>query len=220
MWVRLFRSHGATAEELRRALDEYAEKDLPRISAAPGFLGATLGDGGPHESMVSLTYWESETEMLAAERLSVEARHRALPALDADRPLLVARYEVAFASQFDLSDETTHMLVVRFPKLTYASMKTAEASNRADAEKHLPSIEGIDGVVIARASTQDELLVASYWRSQASMRAAAQVNDEVTGRAAAAAKARRDPHVDMLGITIAKDLDRLTGRASAVGTEG
>lgn len=212
MWMRVFRSHELTAAKLREALDGYRELDLPRLEEAPGFLGIAIGEDAERGSILSLSFWADEASMKLAERVSTEARHRALPLLDGSEPILVDHYEVTFASHLGVADRwSPYMYVVRFNALTYATLKIANDSCRADAERHLPSLDAIEGVILASNRKADSLAVVSFWPSEEAMRGAQGLTAEVASHAASAAQARRYPQVDSLEVLVSSATRRLDG---------
>lgn len=210
MWMRVFRSQERTAETLREAFDAYREKDLPRIEQAPGFLGLVLGEDAARGSVLSVGFWEDEDAMMRAERLSTEARHRALPRLDDTEPIVVDHYEVTYASHLDDADGwSPYVLAVRFAGLNFRSLKVALESCRQDAERHEPDIGGVEGVVLAANRMRDGLAMVSFWPSEQEMRTAEDLAQDVSGRAAEAAHARRRPEIDCLQIHVSSSVRRI-----------
>lgn len=209
MWMRMFRSTGTTAARLREATDRYREEDLPRLESCDGLLGLALGEDRERGSIVSVGFWTDEKSMMNAERLSTEARHRALPALDASEPIVVDHYELTYAQGFT-AGWSPRLVLMRFGGLTYGTLNRADETCRADAAEHVPSLEGIEGVAIARNRGNDSLVVASFWHSEADVRQAERLIQQVSDHAASAAKARRRPHVDSLEVIVKSDVHRLT----------
>lgn len=210
MWMRMFRCHELTAAKLRQALDGYRRIDLPRLEQAPGFLGIVIGEDAGRGSIVALGFWADEASMMGAERVSTEARHRALPMLDGSEPIFVDHYEVTFASHLGVAAAwSPYVLFTRFNALTWGTIKLASESCRADAERHLPDLKGIEGVVLGASRRADSLAVVSFWPTLEKLREAEQLTREVTEHAASAARARRDPEMDSLEILVSSPTRRL-----------
>lgn len=210
MWMRMIRSHGLTAQKLTVVVDGYRREDLPRIDAAPGFLGIALGENVDSGSIGSVTFWESEQAMLDTDRLSAEARERAVPMYSTPNPMAVEAFEVAYTNLLAplAGSARSWMRLVRFLDLSQDAIDPAIASYRDDAERHIRETRGVEGIAIGFNRDAGSVAVVSGWTSQEAMRNAEQLSAQTRSRAASAASANA-PLVDRYEITVASRLDQL-----------
>jgi heme-degrading monooxygenase HmoA len=96
MYARVTTFPGLAPERIKATLTEFQEKHLPAIEQQPGYKGMWAGVDFTGGRAIAVTYWESEEDMRASDKLTDQARAAAVTTsgVDRDRPTLTDKYEI------------------------------------------------------------------------------------------------------------------------------
>jgi heme-degrading monooxygenase HmoA len=94
MHVRLSRFAGLPPERIDATIEEFREQQLPGIEEQAGYKGVLVMLNRSTGQAAALTFWESEADLHASERLAARAREAAVESAQPTREPVVDRYEV------------------------------------------------------------------------------------------------------------------------------
>ena len=95
MYARLSRFAGLPPERIDSTLQDFEQSQLPQFEALEGYKGVLVGvDRGEGKAM-AITFWESQRDLRASDRLADQAREAAMEAAAMpSREPIVDRYEI------------------------------------------------------------------------------------------------------------------------------
>jgi heme-degrading monooxygenase HmoA len=94
MHVRLSRFSGLPPERIEATIEEFREQQLPELEEQAGFKGVLVMLNRGTGQAAALTFWETEADLHASERLAARAREAAVASAQPAREPIVDRYEV------------------------------------------------------------------------------------------------------------------------------
>jgi heme-degrading monooxygenase HmoA len=94
MNARLSRWAGLPPEMLDQTVRQFEEDHLPEIERQPGYQGALVMLDRASGRAAAVTFWESDADMRASDRLAEQARAAAEETLGPVREPIVDHYEV------------------------------------------------------------------------------------------------------------------------------
>jgi heme-degrading monooxygenase HmoA len=96
MHVRLSRFAGLPPERIDATIEEFREQQLPDLEGQVGFEGVLVMLNRSSGQAAALTFWATEADLHASERLAARAREAAMASAQPEREPVVDRYEVVF----------------------------------------------------------------------------------------------------------------------------
>jgi len=94
MYARLSRFAGLPPERIYDTVDEFRHQQLPELERQEGFKGVIVMLNRATGQAAALTFWESEQDLRASERVATRARDAAVQTAQPARDPIVDRYEV------------------------------------------------------------------------------------------------------------------------------
>lgn len=94
MFARVSRFVGLPPERIEATLQMFQEQHLPALKQLQGYKGVEVLVDRQGGRAVATTYWETQDDLAASDKLASQAREAAVSELDPERPPLVERYEV------------------------------------------------------------------------------------------------------------------------------
>jgi heme-degrading monooxygenase HmoA len=94
MHVRLSRFAGLPPERIDDTIEEFREQQLPELEGQAGFNGVLVMLNRGTGQAAALTFWDSETDLHASEKVASRAREAAVASAQPAREPIVDRYEV------------------------------------------------------------------------------------------------------------------------------
>jgi heme-degrading monooxygenase HmoA len=94
MHVRLSRFAGLPPERIDDTIEEFREQQLPELEGQAGFKGVLVMVNRGTGQAAALTFWESEADLHASEKVASRAREAAVASAQPAREPVVDRYEV------------------------------------------------------------------------------------------------------------------------------
>jgi heme-degrading monooxygenase HmoA len=96
MHVRLSRFAGLPPERIDATIEEFREQQLPDLEGQAGFKGVLVMLNRSSGQAAALTFWETEVDLHASERVAARAREAAVASAQPGREPVIDRYEVVF----------------------------------------------------------------------------------------------------------------------------
>jgi heme-degrading monooxygenase HmoA len=94
MYARMSRFAGLPPEQIDPTLEGFETEQLPQLEQQPGYKGVlVMADRGQGKA-VAITFWETDDDLKASERVAGDARHAAMQAAGPVRDPVVERHEV------------------------------------------------------------------------------------------------------------------------------
>lgn len=97
-WLRLVRFRGLTGDTIDAAANSYRDDAERHLNDTPGVEGVAVGANHEDGTVAVITGWESSEALTRAERISTEARERAVAAAGVRPTPLVDHFEITIAS--------------------------------------------------------------------------------------------------------------------------
>jgi hypothetical protein len=99
MHARVTTFPGLAPERIKATLEEFREQHLPRLEAAPGYLGMWAGVDYTGGRAIAVTFWESLELLHGTDAIATEMRAAAVSraGVDRERPTITDRYEVVLS---------------------------------------------------------------------------------------------------------------------------
>ena len=97
MWARLSRFAGLPVERIEQTVRQFEAEELPGLEQQPGFAGVTLAVDWKGGRAAAITYWDSEEDLKASDKLADQAREKAQRTAQVSREPIVDRYEVVLS---------------------------------------------------------------------------------------------------------------------------
>ena len=94
MHVRLSRFAGLPPERIDDTIEEFREQQLPELERQAGFKGVLVMLNRGTGQAAALTFWASEADLHASEKVASRAREAAVASAQPAREPIVDRYEV------------------------------------------------------------------------------------------------------------------------------
>jgi heme-degrading monooxygenase HmoA len=94
MHVRLSRFAGLPPERIDDTIEEFREQQLPDLERQAGFKGVLVMLNRSTGQAAALTFWDSEADLHASEKVASRAREAAVASAQPAREPVVDRYEV------------------------------------------------------------------------------------------------------------------------------
>jgi heme-degrading monooxygenase HmoA len=94
MYARLSRFAGLPPERIDGTVDEFRDEQLPELEQQQGFKGVLVMLNRGTGQAAAVTFWESEEDLRASERIATRAREAAVETAQPARDAVVDRYEV------------------------------------------------------------------------------------------------------------------------------
>jgi heme-degrading monooxygenase HmoA len=94
MHVRLSRFAGLPPERIDDTIEEFREQQLPELEGQAGFKGVLVMLNRGTGQAAALTFWESEADLHASEKIASRAREAAVASAQPAREPIVDRYQV------------------------------------------------------------------------------------------------------------------------------
>jgi heme-degrading monooxygenase HmoA len=94
MHARLSRFAGLPPERLDQTVDEFREQQLPELERQAGYRGVVVMLNRSSGQAAALSFWESEADLRASEKLAARAREAAVATAQPEREAVVDSYEV------------------------------------------------------------------------------------------------------------------------------
>jgi heme-degrading monooxygenase HmoA len=94
MHARLSRFAGLPPERLDQTVDEFREQQLPELERQAGYKGVVVMLNRSSGQAAALSFWESEADLRASEKLAARAREAAIATAQPEREPIVDSYEV------------------------------------------------------------------------------------------------------------------------------
>jgi heme-degrading monooxygenase HmoA len=94
MHARLSRFAGLPPERLDQTVDEFREQQLPELERQAGYKGVVVMLNRSSGQAAALSFWESEDDLRASDKLAARAREAAVATAQPEREPVVDNYEV------------------------------------------------------------------------------------------------------------------------------
>jgi heme-degrading monooxygenase HmoA len=94
MHARLSRFAGLPPERIDATIEEFRDQQLPELEGQGGFKGVMLLLNRRTGQAAAVTFWETEADLHASERVAASARAAAVASAQPAREPVVDRYEV------------------------------------------------------------------------------------------------------------------------------
>jgi heme-degrading monooxygenase HmoA len=94
MHARLSRFAGLPPERIDATIEEFRDQQLPELEQQAGFKGVLVMLSRETGQAAALTFWETESDLRASERVAARAREAAVASAQPAREPVVDRYEV------------------------------------------------------------------------------------------------------------------------------
>jgi hypothetical protein len=94
MHARLSRFAGLPPERLDQTVDEFREQQLPELERQAGYKGVVVMLNRNAGQAAALSFWESEADLRASDRVAARAREAAVATAQPEREPVVDTYEV------------------------------------------------------------------------------------------------------------------------------
>ena len=97
MYARVSRFAGLPPGRIEETVREFEEGQLPVIEQQPGFKGVLVAIDRAEGKAVAVTYWETQENLRASDKLADQARAAAVATGQPSREPIVDRYEVVIS---------------------------------------------------------------------------------------------------------------------------
>lgn len=94
MHARVTSFPGLAPERITATLKEFEEEHLPVLEQQPGFMGVWAGVDRNAGRAVAVTFWETQEDLRATDKLASQVRAVAVSTSRAEREPITDRYEV------------------------------------------------------------------------------------------------------------------------------
>ena len=94
MYARMSRFAGLPPERIDQTIRDFEEGQLKALAQQPGYKGVMIGIDRAEGKSVAITFWESQENLRASDRLADRARQEALDAVKPSREPIIDRYEI------------------------------------------------------------------------------------------------------------------------------
>jgi heme-degrading monooxygenase HmoA len=94
MHVRLSRFAGLPPERVDQTIQEFEQGALPQLQQLDGYKGVMVMVNRGTGQAAAVTFWETEADLKASDKLAGQARDQAVQTAQPEREPVVDRYEV------------------------------------------------------------------------------------------------------------------------------
>jgi heme-degrading monooxygenase HmoA len=94
MHARLSRFAGLPPERIDATIEEFRDQQLPELESQAGFKGVLVMVSRGSGQAAAVTFWDTEADLRASERVAERARAAAVASAQPAREPVVDRYEV------------------------------------------------------------------------------------------------------------------------------